>query len=98
MTEISVGEVDVAPPPPKTIASEIIPPQPKAINYQDQHDKCKACGLVGTGDLPLMVIKQITATGEGTFVAEHYVHTGCIGVLVITRPRSLFQIKLKNED
>lgn len=95
----NVGELDVPAPPQKPQASEIFPPQPKPINYQDQSDRCKACALPAGAASPLLVIKMITPRGpDGPFVSEHYAHVACIGIVIQIHPRSLFQIKLRNED
>jgi|SRR3982750_1048217 len=94
----SVGELEVPAPPQKPQASEVFPPQPKPINYQDQSDRCKACGLPAGVVSPLLVLKMITPREGGAFVSEHYAHVACVGMIVQIHTRSLFQIKLRNED
>lgn len=91
----TVGQVEVPPAAPKPAKPEVIPPQPKPINYNGRvTEVCKSCGIPASGDKPLLVFKQITAKEGGADVVELYAHRTCIGVLMMVHARSLFQIKL----
>lgn len=76
---------------------EVVVPQPEPVNYQTQVDVCKSCGIPGSGDKPLLVIRMITPRDEGAFISEHWVHMDCVGVQLVLHTRSLFQIKYNSD-